>query len=101
MRVVAGNVSGGVATENTDTYTVVKTATGRYMITWVEPFPNPPTVVATKVWGQFDAEGGTTVDPLQNAIVDRVNAALTVICTGDEQGNLVDSNFCFIAIGPR
>jgi hypothetical protein len=93
------NTNGSVAAG--DGFTVARLGDGRYEIRFTTSFPLPPSVVVTKVWGAFDAHGGTSVDTRENALVDRVFSNAAIVNTGDTTGDLTDSNFCFIAIGPR
>jgi len=93
------NTNGSVAAG--DGFTVARLGDGRYEIRFTTSFPLPPSVVVTKVWGAFDAHGGTSVDTRENALVDRVFSNAAIVDTGDTTGDLTDSNFCFIAIGPR
>jgi hypothetical protein len=93
------NTNGSVAAG--DGYTVARLGPGRYEITFATPFPIPPAVVITNVWGTFNLEGGTSVDTRENALVDRILSNAVIVNTGDTTGDQTDSNFCFIVIGPR
>lgn len=101
LRLVWGRVAQNGSVAAGEGFTAVRLGAGRYELTFTPGFSVPPSVVVTKVWGAFDASGGATVDPRQNAIVDRVTTDVALVDTGDAAGTLIDSNFCFIAIGPR
>ena len=101
VRVVWGRVSGAGTVADGDEFTVVRLGTGRYQITFLAPFPSPPAVIPGDVWGSFDQIGGVAVDPRRNALVDQILPTSTIIATGDEAGDLLDSNFSFLAIGSR
>jgi hypothetical protein len=101
LRVVWGRVASNGSVAAGDGFTVAHLGAGRYEITFASAFPVPPAVIASKVWGQFDLDGGTAVDPRENALVDRILATAAIVTTGDTAGDLTDSNFSFLAIGPR
>ncbi len=101
LRLLWGRVNENGSVAAGDGFTVVRLGEGRYEITFATAFPVPPAVVAGKVWGAFNLEGGTGVDPRENALVDRILSNAAIVTTGNASGDLADSNFSFLAIGPR
>ena len=81
-------------------FSAAKLSAGRYRVTFDVAFPNMPTVVVTKVYGNVTADAGNAVRPLQNAIVDQIQETSVLIATCDDAGAKADSTFCFIALGP-
>jgi hypothetical protein len=100
-RVIWGRVNTNGSVAAGDGFTVSRLGEGRYEIRFTATFPVPPSVVVTNVWRTFGAQGGANVDTRENALVDQVLTNAAVVNTGNPTGDLVDSNFCFIAIGPR
>jgi hypothetical protein len=101
LRVLWGRVNDTGTVAAGDGFTVARLGEGRYEITFSAAFPVPPAVIVSKVYGRFDLEGGASVDPRENALVDRIQTTATIVTTGDIAGDLEDSNFSFLAIGPR
>ncbi len=101
LRVVWGRVATNGAVVDGDDFGVTHLGLGRYQITFTPPFPVPPVVIVTKVWQLFDSSSGASVKPRENAIVDQILSTSTIVATCDVNGALADSNFSFLAIGPR
>lgn len=101
LRVVWGRVNENGTVAAGDGFVAARLGAGRYDITFPAAFPVPPAVVVTKVWASFGADGGTGVKPRESAIVDRILAGSAIVATSSDTGILTDSNFCFLAIGPR
>lgn len=101
LRVVCGNVGTSGTRVEGEGFSVARLGPGRYRITFDEAFPSPPTVIVSKVYETFQSSAGALVRPAQNAIVDQVVPGSTVIATAGASGALADSNFCFLALGPR
>jgi hypothetical protein len=101
LRVVWGRVMSNGNKADGDGFDVTRSGAGRYLITFTPAFLAPPAVIACKVWRSFEAPDAANVDPKENAIVDQILAGSTIVATGDTAGALTDSNFSFLAIGPR
>jgi len=101
LRIIRGNVNDNATLAAGDEFTVAPLGTGRYQINFTVPFSSVPTAIVSKVYGFFDANGAGSVLPRENAIVDELTATHIIIATAADDGTLVNSNFCFIAIGPR
>lgn len=72
---------------------------GIYLITFCSCFCNTPAVVVTQNypdWESFSSGGGSTRD---NAVIIAVNKDKVKIKTGNGDGDPIDRNFTFIAIG--
>jgi hypothetical protein len=100
-RVIWGRVNANGTVAAGAGFTVARLGAGRYEISFDTPFSLPPAVIISNVWGAFNLEGGASVDTRENALVDRILTNAVIVDTGDTTGDLTDSNFCFMAIGPR
>jgi hypothetical protein len=101
LRMIWGNVNDNGSLANGEGFTVSRIAAGRYQINFSPAFLSRPTVVVTKVYQTFEFDAGTAVEPRQNAVVDQLTSTFVIIATANDAGDLEDSNFCFMAVGPR
>ncbi len=101
VKVVWGAVSPQGATTAGEGFTVTRTGTGIYRITFTVPFSGQPVVVASRVFATLVAEAGTNAEPGETAVVDQVVADRAVVQTADRAATRVDGGFTFVAIGPR
>lgn len=101
VRIVWGTISTGTVVVAGEGFTISNTSTGRYLITFTPPFPSRPSASATKIYGNPDIDAGSTVQPLENAIVDLIQTNQMIVATCDSTGALVDSAFTFVVVGPR
>lgn len=72
---------------------------GLYLVTYGTPFQNPPAVVLTqnyKNWDDFGYNGGDTRDNCVLVAADRLKFKVK---TGDSGGDGTDRNFTFISTG--
>jgi hypothetical protein len=101
LRMLWGNVSDAGTRLTGEGFTPVRLGAGRYQLTFDEPFSSRPTAVVTKVYRLFTADSGTGVEPQQNAIIDQLEGNFAIVATANADGDLEDSNFCFLVVGPR
>lgn len=97
LRMIRGTVSstGGVSAGSG--FTISKSSTGRYDISFTTAFNGAPSVVVTQNYnGTKNFNGGDTRD---NAVVIYVDPALAQIKTGNNDGTASDRAFHFIAVG--
>jgi hypothetical protein len=94
---IFGNVGADGAIISGTGFTVTPQGTGRYLINFTTPFPNPPTMLVSKIYGNPDVNAGATVEPAENAIVDQVTVNNATVATSDAAGALVDGSFGFLA----
>ncbi|WP_394203062.1 hypothetical protein [Shewanella waksmanii] len=100
-----GLVSGLVNADGTNVddypdFFTTKIDTGLYLITFSQPFSEPPVITVLQnypEWDQFNSDGGSTHD---NAVVVAVKKQQVLIKTGGGNGSASDRNFCFIACDP-
>ena len=93
LRIIRGRVDTDGVKVGGSGFTVVKTATGRYTVTFTQAFNEIPTVTATTVWGinlsdiiAMEQITTTTVSfAVHNPVVE----------------GFADTGFHFTAIGPR
>ncbi len=91
VRIIRGTVfTSGVVSQG-EGFTVTRPATGEYQITYSQPFTGPATVTATV----FD----TSVP--QIATISQANSSTVTIRIWNIAGAAINSDFYFIAIGPR
>jgi len=80
-------------------FTVSKTSTGTYTISFDPEFSNLPAMLVTqnhRDWEDWQFTGGDTRD---NAVVVAVNGNKAMVITGKEDGTKVDRNFSFLLVG--
>ncbi len=98
-------VWGGVKSTGTSSvpgqFTAVRTAEGRYVVTFAAPFAGPPVVVASRVYGDIVIDASTGAEPGETVVVDQVLSDRVVIVTANKAAVRADGGFTFIAIGPR
>ncbi|QKW04981.1 hypothetical protein HUT18_00025 [Streptomyces sp. NA04227] len=97
IRTVHGRVKadGSKANDKQHGFSVEKTATGTYKISFDDPFTIEPSVVATVYGTNADGSSQNTV---HNAVVEDVGRSDVRIITGDYYGAKADRAFSFIAI---
>lgn len=93
LRIIRGRVDTNGTRVGGSGFTVVKTATGRYTVTFTQAFTEIPTVTATTVWGS------NLSDII--AMEQITTTAVLFAVINDVVGGLVDTGFHFTAIGPR
>ncbi|QKW04980.1 hypothetical protein HUT18_00020 [Streptomyces sp. NA04227] len=100
IRVVEGRVKadGSKANDKQDGFSVEKTATGTYKVSFDDPFTVEPTVVAN-IYGV--STSGTSWNTVDNAIVEEADRSDVRIVTGNYYGDKSDRPFTFIAISSR
>ncbi|MFN0149645.1 MAG: hypothetical protein ACKVU1_02910 [bacterium] len=93
LRIIRGRVDTNGTKVGGSGFTVVKTATGRYTVTFTQAFTEIPTVTATTVWGT------NLSDIIAMEQITTTTVLFAVI--NDVVGGLIDTGFHFTAIGPR
>jgi hypothetical protein len=101
VRVVWGAVSAGGAVDAGDGFTVTKSGTGRYQVTFGQLFSAQPVVLVSRVHKLLQASDGAAVTAAETAVVDQVDPQGAQVATADTSGALADGGFTFIAVGPR
>ena len=97
LRLVRGTVSSGGGITAGSGFTVSRTKTGHYRITFSPQFPSPPSVAVTQIFGSFGS-GGDTRD---NAVLTGITATECEVKVGNSAGAASDRQFSFVVIGPR
>ncbi len=97
LRLVRGTVSAGGAITAGSGFSVVRTKTGYYRITFTPAFPSPPSVAVTQIFGSFGA-GGNTLD---NAVLTGIISSQCEVQVGDSNGAASNRAFSFVVMGPR
>jgi hypothetical protein len=91
LRIVRGRIAGPTGGITTGTgFTVTRTGTGAYTVTFTPAFADEPTITATPQVGLA-----------RHATVTNVGSSSAQFRTWDNAGNAIDQDFHFIAIGPR
>lgn len=100
-KILWGRVNGDGSVEGGTGFTVSRSATGTYRISYNAPFAAPPAVVLTqnyKLWDDFGYAGG---DTRAGCSLVASGAAQCKVVTGDETGVHANRNFSFLAVGPE
>jgi hypothetical protein len=96
-----GCVNGDGTVHSGSGFTVSRSATGTYRISYDTPFSASPAVVLTqnyKLWDDFGYGGG---DTRTGCLLVASDATQCKVVTGDENGVHTNRNFSFLAIGPE
>jgi hypothetical protein len=94
LRILRGEVSASGNVLSGQGFSVSRPGIGRYTITFTTPFGGSPEVVATADL-QVPGDIGRTV------IIEAANSTFATIWGANNNAQLVDVGFHFIAIGPR
>lgn len=87
------NADGAVAEGSNGIKNVLKVDTGNYLVNFSEPFPYLPAVCAHRVLS------GDYQNTLRNCLLLYLGLDSVVVRTGNKEGQPVDSDFTFLAIG--
>ena len=101
VRVVWGAVSSAGAVTAGNGFTVARTNTGRYLITFSVQFTAQPVLVVSRVFLDINGDSGTAAEGGETAVVDFVNPTQAAVDTADRNAARVNGAFTFMAIGPR
>lgn len=101
LMVVWGTISSLQVIEAGEGFAFTRQGPGRYLITFTTPFASLPAASVTRIHQSTTNSHGTSVTPLENAIIDQLTTNQMVVCTGDVAGALDDGGFTFIVTGPR
>lgn len=100
MKIIHGRVDADGTPASEGDFEVERVANGRYKIRFAKgAFQSTPTVVVTqnhKSWDSFDFTQG---NPRANAVITGIDRKKFTCVTGDGSGEILNRNFCFIAIG--
>ncbi len=97
LRLTRGTVSSGGGITAGSGFTVSRTKTGYYRITFTPQFSSAPSVAVTQIFGSF-GNGGNTLD---NAVLTQITATQCEVQVGNSAGVASNRAFSFVAIGPR
>ena len=97
-RIIRGNVNADGSREEGSGFQVTPLGSGEYYIDFEPSFNSVPTIVATQNFPNWDGEGvaGFTTD---NVVIVSVTENNAILKTGGHEGDPMNRNFCFIAIG--
>ena len=84
----------GTITNGSGGFTVARTDTGRYSISFTTVFQGLPSIV-----GSPTNHGDLNQNTKDNVVFPQVTDSAALAFTGDENGNKKDRSFSFIAIG--
>ncbi len=93
LRIIRGRVSAAGGLSGGSGFSVVRTATGRYAVTFTQPFQGIPTVTATTTWD---------INLSDNIAIEQISSGTVSFAVNNPVvGGSVDTPFHFIAIGQR
>ncbi|EKU23695.1 hypothetical protein [Xanthomonas graminis] len=91
-RVVAGVVAGNGQIRNGSGFSVARTSTGHYLLSFQPAFETLGGAAITQI---YSGDGDTR----DNAVILRIDARQVLIKTGDGNGAQSDRDFSFVALG--
>lgn len=98
-QIIFGNVNAiGTKFTGSDGFSVNRQSKGTYVISFNPDFTESPALVTSQNFPDWNGDGvsGNTKD---NVVIHKLSNNQAILTTGDQDGNLIDRNFSFIAIG--
>lgn len=100
-RLVWGAVSASGVVDAGTGFTVSRSGTGRYKVTFAQAFTGQPIVLVSRVHATLQAPDPSMTKVTESAVVDQVDVQSALVVTAGTGDTLADGGFTFIAIGPR